>query len=147
MCQAQALLKSPGVLQLCIKLRKTDIRNNRCATVLHYVTNLSLITNISHFSFLVYIDRIFFSFFPHDCLSLKQSSGKLVETFNLRRGIRITDEIIYKLKTDLPNTWGPRLFDVIKTSRKSLILFNTKALTVQLNLFLTDTFAIPTPRR
>ena len=31
----------------------------------------------------------------------------------------MTDEIIYKLKTYLPNTWGPRFFDVINILRKS----------------------------
>ena len=46
---------------------------------------------------------------------------------NLWRGIRITDETIYKLKIDLPNTWGPKVFE---------FLLNTKALMIQLNLSL-----------
>lgn len=37
--------------------QKTDM-HNRCATLSYYVTNLSMTTNLSFFSFLVYIERI-----------------------------------------------------------------------------------------
>ena len=62
-------------------------------------------------------------FFSHFSNPLKN----MVETLNLWRGIRITDEIIFELKTDLPDTWGTKVFE---------FLLNTKALMILLNLSL-----------
>lgn len=45
------------------------------------------------------------------------------------------DEIIYKLKTDLPNTWGPKV----------LIFFKYKSTYDTVEPFLADTSEIPTP--
>ena len=128
-------------------LRKTDM-HNRFATLSYYVTNLSMTTNLSLFSFLVYIDTIqVYVSPPRFFQSLQQSSGKLVETLNLWRGIRITDEVTYTLKTDLTNTWGPKFFDVIKISRKSLMFVKYKSTYGTVEPLLTDTSATPAPRQ
>ena len=52
----------------------------------------------------------------------------MVETFHLWRGIRITDEIIYNLETDVSDTWGPKFFDLKKKiSSKSLLYVKDKS--------------------
>ena len=52
----------------------------------------------------------------------------MVETFHLWRGIRITDEIIYNLETDVSDTWGPKFFYLKKKiSNKSLLFVKDKS--------------------